>query len=130
VDLEQFYNDDPRRRHSEELEFGREWHDGEHRCEVSWVEATGEVYAMLEPEVGYSADGIGGMHPGRPRSEQLRVEVLGTVPGRDAIAAVMSGWEQAMAAANGLAWVRGRIANAASEMGDPPAAPSDDLPAH
>ena len=25
VDLEQFYNEDPRRRHSEELEFGRDW---------------------------------------------------------------------------------------------------------
>ena len=35
-----------------------------------------------------------------------------------------------MAADGGLAWVRERIANAASEMNDPPASPSDDLPAH
>jgi hypothetical protein len=130
VDLEQFYDDDPRRRHSEELEFGRDWRDGDTRCEISWVEATGEVYAMLEPEVGYSADGIGGMHSGRPSAEQLRVEVLGIVPGRAAIAAAMSGWEEAMAGAGGLAWVRDRIANVASEMSDPPAAPSDDLPSH
>ena len=66
MDLEQFYNEDPRRRHSEELEFGRDWTDGDNRCEISWVEETGELYAMLEPEVGYAADGIGGMHFGTP----------------------------------------------------------------
>jgi len=52
------------------------------------------------------------------------------VTGRDAIEAVMSGYEQAMAEPNGLSWVRDRVAHAASAMGDTPATPSDDLPEH
>ena len=130
MDLEQFYDEDPRRRHSEELEFGRDWIDEGTRSVVSWVEETGEVYAMLEPVEAYSADGLGGMHPGRVEIDELTVSILGVVEGRAAIAAVMSGWERAMADGGGLAWVRERIANAASEMNDPPATPSDDLPAH
>ena len=131
MNLEQFYDADPRRRHSEELEFGRDWtDDAGNRCEISWVEATGELYAMREPEVGYAADGLGGMHSGRPKVEQLRVDILGTIAGRDAIQSVMSGWEQAMPGDNSLAWVRDRVSNAANEMGDAPASPSDDLPSH
>ena len=53
------------------------------------------------------------------------------MPGRDAIEAVMSGWEARDAERRtASAWVRERVANAATEMGDPPADPSDDLPAH
>ena len=131
MDLEQFYSEDPRRRASEELEFGREWSDDAgSRCEISWVEATGELYAMREPLITYSADGLGGMYSGEPKNEQLGVEVIGVVSGKPAIEAVMSGWEQAMGGANSLEWVRVRVANAASEMNDLPADPSDDLPAH
>jgi hypothetical protein len=130
VDLEQFYNEDPRRRHSEELEFGREWSNEGGRCEVSWVEATGELYAMVEPTAQYTADGVGGMHPGSMTAHDLVIEVLGVIPGRDAITHVMSGWEEAMTQPNSLGWVRERVANAASEMGDSPAAPSDDMPPH
>jgi hypothetical protein len=130
VDLEQFYNDDPRRRHSEELEFGRDWSEGQSRCEVSWVEATGELYAMREPEVGIAADGLGGMHVSSANARDLVIEVLGTVPGRDAVESVMSGWEHAMTEPNSLGWVRDRVTNAANEMSDPKATPSDDLPSH
>jgi hypothetical protein len=130
VDLEEFYNDDPRRRHSAELEFGRDWTDGDSRCEISWVEDTGELYVMLEPEVGYAADGIGGMHSGRPSVHALRIEILGNVTGREAVEALMSGYEQAMSGPNSLAWVRDRVAHAASTAGDTPAEPSDDLPEH
>jgi hypothetical protein len=130
VDLEQFYNEDPRRRHSEELEFGRDWSDENGRGEVSWVEATGELYIMREPDVGVSSDGLGGIHPGHPSGKDLLIEVLGVVAGRDAIGAVMHGWEQAMPEPNSIAWLRDRVAHAASEMGDPPAAPSDDMPGY
>jgi hypothetical protein len=61
--------------------------------------------------------------------EDLTVDVLGTVPGRAAVEAVMSGWEDAMAAGpDSVAWVRDRIAHAGAEMDDPPAHPSRDLP--
>src|SRR4051794_20222046 len=121
VDLEQFYNEDARRRHSEELEFGRDWTNEGERCEIAWVEDTGELYAMVEPVVGMSADGLGGLHTSRPSDEDMRVDVLGVINGRQAVEAVMSGWEAAMPEPNSLAWVRNRVANAASELNDPPA---------
>ncbi len=53
MDIEQFYSADERRRESEEIELGTEWHDSTGaRYELSWVVATGELYMMLEPVVG------------------------------------------------------------------------------
>lgn len=49
MDIEQFYSADERRRQSAELEFGTDWFDAKgNRYELSWVEDTGELYAMLE----------------------------------------------------------------------------------
>ena len=130
MDLEQFYDADPRRRHSEELEFGTDWHEGRARTQVSWVEATGELYAMRDPLGGLATDVIGDMRATPVSDEQLTIEVLGTVPGREAVVAVMSGWEHAMPAGpDSLSWVRDRVAHTDSEMADPPARPSRDLPA-
>ncbi|HUI48436.1 MAG TPA: hypothetical protein VL119_07050 [Acidimicrobiia bacterium] len=130
MDLEQFYDADPRRRQSEELEFGSDWEDRGARTQVSWVEATGELYAMRDPLGGLAADVIGDMAAEPVADTDLSVEVLGVVPGREAIAAVMSGWDRAMASGdNSLAWVRDRLSHASAEMNDPPAQPSRDLPA-
>ncbi len=126
VDLEQFYSEDPRRRHSEELEFGRGWTDDNGRCEVSWVEATGELYVMREPDADIHPAKGGGFTEDPVDASQLVVEVLGVVSGRGAIESVMSGWESAMHH-DSLQWVRDRVANAAAEMNDKPARPSSDL---
>jgi hypothetical protein len=131
VDLEDFYNADPRRRHSEELEFGTDWSEGGARTQVSWVEATGEVYAMRDPLGGLWSDVIGDQGVSKVSDEQLTVEVLGVVNGRDRVAAVMSGWEAAMSAGDDtVSWVRDRIAHADAEIADAPAQPSRDLPAN
>jgi hypothetical protein len=129
VDLEAFYDADPRRRHSEELEFGNDWMDRGAPTQVSWVEDTGELYAMRDPIGGNASDVIAELAT-PVTDEQLTVEVLGVVKGRDAIRAVMSGWDKAMTEGhNSIDWVRGRIAHADSELDDPPAQPSRDLPA-
>jgi hypothetical protein len=128
VDLEQFYSEDPRRRHSEELEFGRAWTDENGRAEVSWVEATGELYVMREPDTDIHPAKGGGFTEDPVDVSQLVVEILGVVSSRGAAEAVMSGWEDAMHEANSLSWVRERVANAASETNDKPARPSNDLP--
>ncbi len=128
MDLEQFYDADPRRRHSEELEFGAEWRAGGARTEVSWIEATGEIYAMRDPLGQLNVEPLGAESVSRVPVEALTVEVLGIVPGRDQAEAVMSGWESAMESGDdSVAWVRDRIAHAATEMTDPPARPSRDL---
>ena len=130
MDLEAFYTSDPRRRHSAELEFGRDWTDAVGRCEVSWVQATGEVYAMREPEGTVVGDAFGDMKVAGVSDDQLVIEVLGIVEGRDGIEHVMSGWEDAMTGANSLDWVRQRVANAATTLNDPPSKPSYGLPPH
>ena len=50
MDIEEFYDGDPRRRPSAEIELGADWHDTHGtRYEVNWVEDTGELYLMREP---------------------------------------------------------------------------------
>jgi hypothetical protein len=99
MDIEEFYDQDPRRRASEEIEFGREWSEDDRRFEVSWVADTGELYVMAEP---YSRHEIA--------TESVTVEVLGVINGRDAINSTLAGWREAMAKPNSLAWVRDRVA--------------------
>ena len=128
MDLEAFYAEDERRRHSAELEFGRDWQDAGNRGGVSWVEDTGELYVMLEPSGAVVGDAFGDMVVRGVSEHQLGVELLGVVSGRDAIEAVMSGWESAMRRPDGLAWLRDRVAHAAEHAHDAPARPSQVLP--
>jgi hypothetical protein len=102
MDIEEFYDQDPRRQASDEVEFGREWHENDLRFEVAWVADTGEVYAMAEP---YSRRGIS--------SEAVTVEVLAVLAERDAVESALTGWQDAMSQPNSLAWVRARVAGAA-----------------
>jgi hypothetical protein len=99
MDIEEFYDQDPRRRASDETEFGREWSEDDRRFEISWIADTGEVYVMAEP---YSRRAIS--------TESVTVEVLGVIEGRDAINSALAGWREAMAKPNSLAWVRERVA--------------------
>ena len=101
MDIEEFYDQDPRRRASEEIEFGREWSEDDRRFEVSWLADTGEVYVMAEP---YSRHEIS--------TESVTVQVLGVIKGRDAINSALAGWQEAMAMPNSLAWVRERVTGA------------------
>ena len=98
MDIEEFYQD-PRRRASDEIEFGREWSEGGLRFEVSWVADTGELYVMGEP---YSRREIS--------TESVTVEVLGVIKGQDAISSALAGWREAMAKPNSLAGVREHVA--------------------
>ena len=128
MDLEEFYAADERRRQSAELELGTDWSDENGRCGVSWVEDTGEVYVMREPIARVTGSGAGDLELVSMSEDALGVEVLGVVTGRAAVESVMSGWEQQMPAADGIAWLRDRVQNAAAHLHDSPARPSDELP--
>jgi len=99
MDIEDLYDQDPRRRASDEIEFGREWSENGVRFEVSWIADTGEVYVMAEP---YSRREIS--------TESVTVEALGVIKGRDAINSALAGWREAMAKPNSLTWMRARVA--------------------
>jgi hypothetical protein len=109
------------------LEFGSDWTDDSARCGVSWLAATGEVYVMREPLGWIAEDPIGDERVTPVPDDQLVVEVLGIVSGKESIEVVMSGWPEAMTQPNSIEWVKDRIAHAATEGNDPPAQPSKDL---
>jgi hypothetical protein len=124
VNIEDFYDQDPRRRASDEQVFGREWSQESVRCEVAWVADTGELYVMLEPggevKVGvdpsvvfgalspFNLSGVTSTTKAVP-TDALTVEVLGVIERREDVERVMAGWQQAMAGANRIAWVRNRV---------------------
>ena len=76
MDLEEFYAADERRRKSAELEFGRDWYDDNGRWGVSWVEDTGEVYVMREPNAAVTGSGAGDLELVPMSDHALLVEVL------------------------------------------------------
>ena len=111
MDIEQFYDADPRRRSSEEIEFGRDWSDGSGvRSELSWVADTGELYAMKEPDAPINMDPVGDEFVESLSTESVTVEVLGVVDGREAVDQLLAGWEDAMVKPDSLSWVRARVA--------------------
>jgi hypothetical protein len=110
MDIEEFYDADPRRRESEEIEFGREWKDAAgSRTELSWVVDTGELYAMAEPAEPVFMDPIGDTRVPDLPTELVTVEVLGVVPDRAEVDQLLAGWESEMGKPNSLQWVRDRL---------------------
>jgi len=121
VDIEEFYEADERRRRSAEVELGSEWHDASGaRYEVSWVADTGELYVMLEPVSGNFEDPFGDIFPSRPSLELLTVAVVGWIPDRERLDAVLAGWEDAMPASDSVSWLAARL----RDEGVPRAAPA------
>jgi hypothetical protein len=126
VDIEEFYDANPARRASEEVELGRDWTDSSGaRCELSWVEATGELYVMAEPTEAILIDPVGDMTVESMPTKLLTVEVLATIPTREVLEGTLAGWREAMPQPNSLGWVRGRVAQpAAARAGEGHRAPA------
>jgi len=113
MDIEEFYDADPRRRESEETEFGREWSDANGlRTELSWVTDTGELYAMAEPAGSVEMDPFGDTRVDDIPTELVTVEILATITERAEVDRILTGWEDAMNGANSLEWVRQRLRDA------------------
>lgn len=111
MDIEQFYDADPKRRHSEEEQFGRDWlADDGIRWELNWVVDTGEVYVMREPMEPGAVDPVGDTWVADLPVDLVTVEILGVVRDRDALHGALAGWEDASGAEGGLAWVKQRVA--------------------
>jgi hypothetical protein len=110
MDIEEFYDANPRRRESDETEFGREWSDAAGmRTELAWVADTGELYAMAEPVEQVYMDPVGDTRVGDLPTELLTVEILGVIPDRATLDRVLDGWADAMPGDNSIQWVRDRI---------------------
>jgi hypothetical protein len=110
VDIEEFYEEDPRRQKSEELQFGRDWHDAHgRRYELNWVEDTGELYVMQDDPPPVWMDPFGDVIPIPADVDDLRVRVLKLVPGRDQLMQLLDGWEDVEAQPDSIAWLVRRL---------------------
>lgn len=112
MDIEEFYDADPRRRASDEIEFGREWSDANGmRTELAWVVATGELYAMAEPSEPVFMDPVGDTRVPELPTALVTVEILGVIPDRASVDQLLAGWEDRMGTGpDSLQWVRDRVA--------------------
>jgi hypothetical protein len=117
VPLFEFF-DKPRRRDSAIVPYGLAWRDSadpEAFFSVNWMEGTGELYVVRVPDSPtrpYPALSL--MHvTSREETEGLTIEVLTTVPERAAVDALLRGWEEFMALADSLGWVRAQVAQIA-----------------
>jgi hypothetical protein len=124
MDIEQFYSADERRRQSAEVEFGTNWFDAKNRrYELSWVEDTGELYAMLEVLAGAeSLTPFGDMEVEGLPVGAVVVQVISTIPALSDVEAILSGWPDHMTRPDGISWVVERLrANGIEVAGSPDA---------
>src|ERR1700691_6798379 len=122
MNIEEFYEADERRRRSEEIELGAEWHDRDGvRHEVSWVADTGELYLMRELAPRMVEDLFGDEFSGSLPVSAVTVAVVGWIPTRDRLEEVLAGWQDAMTGSESLSWLAGRLRDEAVPKA-PPAA--------
>ena len=107
MNIEEFYDADPRRRSSDEVNLGREWLDGSgRRYELNWVVDTGELYLMGEPAEPVEMDALGDAWVQDLPVDQIKVEILGSIAERSELESTLAGWEAAMDEPDGVAWIR------------------------
>jgi hypothetical protein len=110
VDIEEFYKADERRRRSEEVEIGTEWHDDANvRYEVSWVADTGELYVMCEPNASVRVDLFGDLYESPVATSAVTVAVVGWIADRVRLEQVLDGWQAAMDQPDSVSWLAERL---------------------
>jgi hypothetical protein len=76
---------------------------------LSWVEATGELYIMIEPDATITEDAFGDWYPSSEPVSELTVVVIGQVASHDHLESLLDGWDEAIAQVNSLAWLYQRF---------------------
>ena len=110
MDIETFYEQNEARRESAEFEFGSEWTDAsDNEYELSWVEATGELYLMVEPDALVNEDMFGDFLMSEEPVTDLTVVIVGKVASLAALEDQLQGWEEAMLEENSLTWLHERF---------------------
>jgi hypothetical protein len=110
MDIEDFYDQNEARRESNEFEFGSEWTDGaDNEYELSWVEATGELYLMVEPDFVLTPHMFGGFTSDEEPVSEQTVAVVGKFSSLAGLEDALKGWEEAMLEKNSLDWLHDRM---------------------
>jgi hypothetical protein len=127
MDIDEFYEADPRRRASAELELGTEWRDANGvRHELNYVEDTGELYVLREPWPHEVGDPFGGVHFSiSPGSEHtMTVHVIAHIDTVDQVHKILDGWQDVMLYGSGehgsaAEWLGKRLQAAGVAVGPP-----------
>jgi len=133
MDIDEFYEADPRRRASAELELGAEWLDKDGvRHELNYVEDTGELYVLREPSPHVTEDPFGGLHVSAPPGyeDKMTVHVIAKVDSVDRLHQILDGWQEAMQGENGADWLGDRLRAAGVAVGPSGDPIPDDGPDH
>ncbi|HXY28219.1 MAG TPA: hypothetical protein VEH82_08055 [Acidimicrobiales bacterium] len=120
MDIDEFYDADPRRRASAELELGSEWvgKDGVNH-ELNYVEDTGELYVLREPAPHVTEDPFGGLHVSTPEGyeDKITVHVIAKIDSVDSLHKILDGWQEAMRGENATEWLGQRLRAAGVAVG-------------
>jgi hypothetical protein len=122
MDIDEFYESDPRRRPSAELELGGDWLDKDNvRHELNYVEDTGELYVVREPAPHETADPFGGIHISAPAGydKKMTVHVIAQIPTKDDLHRILQGWQEHMSSPDGPQWLGDRLRAAGVLVGPP-----------
>jgi hypothetical protein len=114
MDIGEFYDGDPARRESDEINFGDGWSteaDQHSTYRANWIRETGELYVVREPHPGgLFARYLDQLDVDQVDVEALTVEVLGRFNDEEAVQRALEGWEEAMTKHDSLSWLRARCA--------------------
>jgi hypothetical protein len=120
MDIDEFYEADPRRRQSAELELGTDWLDEDNvRHELNYVEDTGELYVLREPSPHIREDPFGGLHFSEPPDydKKMTVHVIAKIDSKENVHRILNGWQEAMTSEDGAQWLGDRLRAAGVALG-------------
>jgi hypothetical protein len=133
MDIDEFYEADPRRRASAELELGTDWLDADGvRHELNYVEDTGDLYVLREPSPHVTEDPFGGLHVSAPPGyeDKMTVHVIAKIDSVDRVHEILDGWPEAMQGDQGADWLGNRLRVAGVAVGPEGDPIPDDGPDH
>ena len=110
MDIEEFYDADERRRTSDELQFGQDWHDVHgRRYELNWIADTGELYVMQDDPPMVWADPFGDVVSMPVAADDLGVRVLAVIDDTADVERVLDGWQAVMSEPDSVSWLVERL---------------------
>lgn len=113
ITVDRFYDENPLRRDSPELDLGDGWRDAaQPRCTftVFWLEHTGEIYALRVPNpTAMVPDGAGDFGFGGTGFAPATVEVLGRTRTRQELDVRLGERHTKIADPDGIGWIRSQL---------------------
>jgi hypothetical protein len=112
MDIAEFYDGDPRRRESSEVQFGDGWsteQDQHSTYRVEWLNETGELYVVREPHPGgLFARYLDQLDVDQADVQQITVEILARYADEAEVQRALAGWQTEMTHPDSLSWLRKR----------------------